>query len=47
MKLEHLHADFGSAQLFDIVPPETADLRIDSIRVGPNYRFDATALHPH
>jgi opacity protein-like surface antigen len=49
LKLEYLHADLGSAQLFDIVPgiPETVDLRIDSVRVGLNYRFDATALHLH
>jgi opacity protein-like surface antigen len=47
--LEYLHADFGSLQLFDIVPkiPETVDLRIDSVRVGLNYRFDASALHLH
>jgi outer membrane immunogenic protein len=49
LKLEYLHADFGGAQLFDIVPgiPETVDLRIDSVRVGLDYRFDATALHLH
>jgi opacity protein-like surface antigen len=40
-KLEYLHADFGGSQLFDI------DLRIDSVRVGLNYRFDAAALRPH
>jgi outer membrane immunogenic protein len=42
IKLEYLHVDLGSAQLFDIVPgiPETVDLRIDSVRVGLNYRFD-------
>jgi len=47
-KLEYLQADFGSSQLFDIVPgiPETVDLRID-VRVGLNYRFDAAALHLH
>ena len=49
LKLEYLHADFGGAQLFDIVPgiPETVDLRLDSVRVGLDYRFDATALHLH
>jgi opacity protein-like surface antigen len=48
-KLEYLHSDFGGSQLFDIVPgiPETVDLRIDSVRVGLNYRFDAAALRPH
>jgi outer membrane immunogenic protein len=48
-KLEYLHADFGGSQLFEIVPgvPETVDLRIDSVRVGVNYRFDATALRLH
>ena len=47
-KLEYLHADFGGSQLFDIVPgiPETVDLRLDSVRVGLNYRFDASALRP-
>jgi len=49
VKLEYLHIDLGSAQLFDIVPgtPETVDLRIDSVRVGLNYRFDASALRLH
>jgi outer membrane immunogenic protein len=48
-KLEYLHADFGGSQLFDIVPgiPETVDLRIDSVRVGLNYRFGASALRLH
>jgi hypothetical protein len=41
--------DLGSAQLLYIVPgtPETVDLRIDSVRVGLNYRFDAAALRLH
>jgi outer membrane immunogenic protein len=47
-KLEYFHADFGGSQLFDIVPgiPETVDLRLDSARIGLNYRFDAAALRP-
>ena len=47
-KLEYLHADFGVSQLFDIVPgiPETVDLRLDSVRIGLNWRFDASALRP-
>ena len=40
-KIEYLHVDLGSRQLFNIVPgvPETVSFTANIIRVGVNYRF--------
>ena len=42
VKLEYLHIDLGDVPLFDIIPgvPESVSLRMDSVRVGLNHRFD-------
>jgi outer membrane immunogenic protein len=42
VKLEYLHIDLGDVPLFDIIPgvPESVGLRMDSVRVGLNHRFD-------
>jgi len=49
-KLEYLHVDFGSGQVFNVSPgvPESVSLTADIIRAGVSYRLgtSGTALRP-
>ncbi|HJZ20457.1 MAG TPA: outer membrane beta-barrel protein, partial [Bradyrhizobium sp.] len=47
-KLEYLHVDLGSGQVFNVVPgvPESVGLTADIVRAGINYRFGGADVAP-
>lgn len=48
VKLEYLHVDLGSADIFNIVPgvPETVSFRSDLFRLGVSYQFGQPPASP-
>ena len=48
LKLEYLHVDLGSSNLFNVVPgvPETVSFKADLVRFGVSYQFNAEPATP-
>jgi outer membrane immunogenic protein len=48
VKLEYLHVDLGSANIFNVVPgvPETVSTKADLVRLGVGFQFGPQMLPP-